>query len=78
MIIKVQYLFVIGIVYDEKLKKEEIQEWNKDYYELLEYRKKESNICKNEMQVCLLSSSNDDPIFIDMEKVFVRIEMKHY
>ena len=49
MIIKVQYLFVIGIVYDEKLKKEEIQEWNKDYYELLEYRKKESNICKNEM-----------------------------
>ena len=63
-------------IIDEKLK-EEIQNWNSDYYELLEYRKNPI-LGKQKCRYCLLSGSNDDPIFIDMEKVFVRIEMKHY
>ena len=56
---------------DEKLK-EEIQNWNTDYYELLEYRK---NPTWGRMKCtkCLLSGSNDDPIFIGIEKVFARI-----
>jgi hypothetical protein len=59
-----------GVV-EEKLK-EEIQNWNKDYYELLEYRK---NPIWGRMKCskCLLSGSNDDPIFVGIEKVFARI-----
>jgi hypothetical protein len=63
-----------GII-DEKLK-EEIQNWNTDYYELLEYRKNPTwgrMKCRN----CLLSGSLDDPLFIGIEKVFARIVMKH-
>jgi hypothetical protein len=51
---------------------EEIQNWNKDYYELLEYRKNPTwgrMKCSN----CLLSGSLDDPIFNGIEKVFARI-----
>jgi hypothetical protein len=61
---------VIGIK-EEKLK-EEIQNWNKDYYELLEYRK---NPILGRMKCtnCLLSGSLDDPIFNGIEKVFARI-----
>ncbi|HSF52046.1 MAG TPA: hypothetical protein VLA74_14910 [Nitrososphaeraceae archaeon] len=59
-----------GIV-DEKLK-EEIQKWNTDYYELLEY-KKNPILGRMKCSKCLLSGSNDDPIFIGIEKVFARI-----
>ena len=61
---------VIGIV-DEKLK-EEIQDWNKDYYELLEYRKNPT-LGRMKCSKCLLSGSLDDPIFNGIEKVFARI-----
>jgi hypothetical protein len=59
-----------GIV-DEKLK-EEAQNWNKDYYELLEYRKNPI-VGRIKCRNCLLSGSLDDPIFIGIEKVFGRI-----
>ena len=60
----------LGVV-DEKLK-EEIQKWNKDYYELLEYRKNPT-LGRMKCSKCLLSGSNDDPIFVGIEKVFARI-----
>jgi hypothetical protein len=66
---------VSGIVKDEKLK-EEIQNWNTDYYELLEYRKNPT-LGRMKCSKCLLSGSNDDPIFNGIEKVFARIVMKH-
>ena len=59
-----------GVV-DEKLK-EEIQNWNSDYYELLEYRKNPT-LGRMKCSKCLLSGSNDDPIFVGIEKVFARI-----
>ena len=62
-----------GIV-DEKLK-EEIQKWNTDYYELLEYRKNPT-LGRMKCSKCLLSGSNDDPIFVGIEKVFARIVMQ--
>jgi hypothetical protein len=58
-------------VLDEKLK-EEIQKWNNDYYELLEFRKNPT-LGRMKCTKCLLSGSNDDPIFIGIEKVFARI-----
>ena len=58
-------------VVDEKLK-EEVQKWNTDYYELLEYRKNPI-LGRKKCSKCLLSGSNDDPIFIGIEKVFARI-----
>ena len=58
-------------VEDEKLK-EEIQKWNTDYYELLEYRKNPT-LGRMKCSKCLLSGSNDDPIFVGIEKVFARI-----
>ena len=61
---------ISGIV-DEKLK-EEIQKWNSDYYELLEFRKNPI-LGRKKCSKCLLSGSNDDPIFIGIEKVFARI-----
>ena len=60
-----------GTVEDEKLK-EEIQKWNNDYYELLEYRKNPT-LGRMKCSKCLLSGSNDDPIFVGIEKVFARI-----
>ncbi|HSF50706.1 MAG TPA: hypothetical protein VLA74_08115 [Nitrososphaeraceae archaeon] len=60
---------------DEKLK-EETQNWNNDYYELLEYRKNPT-LGRMKCSKCLLSGSNDDPIFVGIEKVFARIVMKH-
>ena len=59
---------------DEKLR-EEIQKWNTDYYKLLEYRKNPT-LGRMKCSKCLLSGSNDDPIFIGIEKVFARIVMK--
>ena len=59
-----------GII-DEKLK-EDIQKWNSDYYELLEYRKNPT-LGRKKCTKCLLSGSNDDPIFVGIEKVFARI-----
>ena len=59
-----------GII-DEKLK-EDIQKWNSDYYELLEYRKNPI-LGRKKCTKCLLSGSNDDPIFVGIEKVFARI-----
>ena len=61
---------VIGLK-DEKLK-EDLQNWNTDYYELLEYRKNPT-LGRMKCSNCLLSGSNDDPIFVGMEKVFARI-----
>ena len=52
--------------------KEEVQQWNNDYYELLEYRKN-PKLGRMECSKCLLSGSNDDPIFVGIEKVFARI-----
>ena len=63
-------------IIDEKLK-EEIQNWNIDYYELLEYRKN-STLGKMKCSKCLLSGSNDDPIFIGIEKVFARIVISNH
>ena len=65
---------VIGLK-DEKLK-EEIQNWNTDYYELLEYRKNPT-LGKKKCSKCLLNGSSEDPIFVGIEKVFARIVMKH-
>jgi hypothetical protein len=62
---------VSGIVKDEKLK-EEAHSWNNDYYELLEYRKNPA-LGRMKCSKCLLSRSNDDPIFVGIEKVFARI-----
>jgi hypothetical protein len=62
---------ISNIVEDEKLK-EEIQNWNTDYCELLEY-KKNPTLGRMKCTNCLLSGSNDDPIFIGIEKVFARI-----
>jgi hypothetical protein len=64
-----------GIAEDENLK-EEIQKWNTEYYELLEYEKNPT-FGRMKCTECLLSGSLDDPIFIGMEKVFARIVMKH-
>jgi hypothetical protein len=61
----------ISNIVDEKLKKE-IQKWNTDYYELLEY-KKNPTLGRMKCSKCLLSGSNDDPIFVGIEKVFARI-----
>ena len=58
-------------IIDEKLK-EEIQNWNKDYYELLEYRKNPT-LGRKKCSKCLLSGSLDDPIFNGIERVFARI-----
>jgi hypothetical protein len=52
--------------------KEEVQQWNNDYYELLEYRKN-PKLGRMECSKCLLNGSNDDPIFVGIEKVFARI-----
>jgi hypothetical protein len=60
----------LGVV-DEKLK-EEIANWNADYYELLEFRKNPI-VGRMKCSKCLLSGSLDDPIFIGIEKVFARI-----
>jgi hypothetical protein len=61
----------VNEIKDEKLK-EEIQKWNIDYYELLEYRNNPT-LGRMKCSKCLLSGSNDDPIFIGIEKVFARI-----
>ena len=61
----------VSAIVDEKLK-EEIQNWDSDYYELLEYRKNPT-LGKQKCSKCLLSGSNDDPIFNGIEKVFARI-----
>ena len=52
--------------------KEEAHKWNKEYYELLEYRKNPT-LGRMKCTKCLLSGSNDDPIFVGIEKVFARI-----
>ena len=60
---------------DEKFK-EEIQKWNNDYYELLEFRNNPA-LGRKKCSKCLLSGSHDDPIFVGIEKVFARFVMKH-
>jgi hypothetical protein len=52
--------------------KEEAQKWNNDYYELLEFRKN-ATLGRMKCSKCLVSGSNDDPIFIGIERVFARI-----
>jgi hypothetical protein len=56
---------------DEKLK-EEIQNWNTDYYELLEYRKNPT-LGRNKCSGCIFSSHLDDPLFVGIGKVVARI-----
>jgi hypothetical protein len=58
-------------VIDDELK-EAAQKWNKDYYELLEF-KKHPTLGRMKCTKCLLSGSLSDPIFIGIEKVFARI-----
>ncbi len=56
---------------DEKLK-EEIQNWNTDYYELLEYRKNPT-LGRNKCSGCIFSTDLDDPLFVGIGKVIARI-----
>src|SRR5215204_7277663 len=56
--------------------KEAAEQWSKEYYELLEYRKNPT-LGRMKCTKCLLSGSNDDPIFIGIEKVFARIVINH-
>ena len=60
---------------DEKLK-EEIQNWNTDYYELLEYRKNPT-LGRNKCSGCIFSTDLDDPLFVGIGKVVARIVSKH-
>jgi hypothetical protein len=57
--------------------KEVAEQWTKEYYELLEYRKNPT-LGRMKCTKCLLSGSNDDPIFIGIEKVFARIVSNQY
>ena len=54
--------------------KEETQKWNKEYYELFEYRKNPI-LGRMKCSNCILSGFFNDPIFVGMEKVFARIVM---
>ncbi len=51
---------------------EEIQKWNTEYYDLLEFRKNPT-LGRNKCSKCLLSGFFDDPLFVGIEKVFARI-----
>ena len=56
--------------------KEEIQQWNTEYYELLEYRKNPT-LGRNKCIRCILSTHLDDPLFVGIEKVIARIVSNH-
>ena len=52
--------------------KEEAQKWNKEYYELLEFRKNPT-LGRNKCSRCIFSTNLDDPLFVGIEKVVARI-----
>ena len=52
--------------------KKEIEQWNIDYYELLEFRKNPT-LGRMKCSKCLLSGFFDDPLFVGIERVFARI-----
>ena len=61
--------------FNEELK-EEIQKWNKEYYELLEFRKNPT-LGRNKCSRCIFSTDLDDPLFVGIGKVVARIVSKH-
>ena len=60
---------LIGVV--DKLK-EEIQQWNIEYYELLEFRKNPT-LGRRKCSGCIFSGHLDDPLFVGIEQVIARI-----
>jgi hypothetical protein len=52
--------------------KEEIQQWNTEYYELLEFRKNPT-LGRRKCSSCIFSGHLDDPLFVGIEKVIARI-----
>ena len=63
---------ISGTEIKDEILKEEIQKWNSDYFELLEYRKN-PKLGRKKCSKCLLNGSSDDPIFVGIEKVFGKI-----
>jgi hypothetical protein len=61
--------------FNEELKKE-AQKWNKEYYELLEFRKNPT-LGRNKCSQCIFSAHLDDPLFVGIEKVVARIVSNH-
>ncbi|HSF49811.1 MAG TPA: hypothetical protein VLA74_03545 [Nitrososphaeraceae archaeon] len=61
--------------FNEELK-EETQKWNKEYYELLEFRKNPT-LGRNKCSRCIFSTHLDDPLFVGIEKVVARIVSNH-
>jgi hypothetical protein len=61
--------------FNEELK-EECQKWNKEYYELLEFRKNPT-LGRNKCIGCIFSTLLDDPLFVGIGKVFARIVSNH-
>jgi hypothetical protein len=57
--------------FNEELK-EETQKWNKEYYELLEFRKNPT-LGRNKCSRCVFSTHLDDPLFVGLGKVVARI-----
>ncbi len=60
--------------FNEELK-EEAQKWNKEYYQLLEFRKNPT-LGRNKCSGCIFSTDLDDPLFVGIEKVIARIVSK--
>ena len=56
--------------------KEEIQQWNTEYYELLEFRKNPT-LGRRKCSGCIFSGHLDDPLFVGIEKVIARIVSNH-
>ena len=56
--------------------KEETQKWNKEYYELLEFRKNPT-LGRNKCSGCIFSTDLDDLLFIGIGKVVARIVSNH-
>ena len=52
--------------------KEEIQQWNTEYYELLEFRKNPT-LGRRKCSGCIFSGHLDDPLFVGIEQVIARI-----
>ena len=61
--------------FNEELK-EETQKWNKEYYELLEFRKNPT-LGRNQCSRCIFSADSADPLFVGIGKVLARIVSNH-
>ena len=64
-------LYLSFEIIEEEIK-EEAQKWNKEYYELLEFRKNPT-LGRNKCSRCIFSTDLDDPLFVGIEKVVARI-----